>query len=179
MIFIKKDLQPLLKEKLSIANPMQIPKIEKIVINMGMGDAKDNKNSLTQAVNELTIITGQKPVITKSKNAISNFKLRIGDPVGIKVTLRNVKMYEFLDRFISVSAPRIRDFRGLSSKGFDGRGNYNFGITEQIIFPEIDYDKVNSIRGMNITIVTNAQTDNHAYELLVSFGFPINKLKDK
>jgi large subunit ribosomal protein L5 len=175
----KKDLQPLLKEKLSIANPMQVPKIEKIVINMGMGDAKDNKNSLTQAVNELTIITGQKPVITKSKNAISNFKLRIGDPVGIKVTLRNVKMYEFLDRFISVSAPRIRDFRGLSSKGFDGRGNYNFGITEQIIFPEIDYDKVNSIRGMNITIVTNAQTDNHAYELLVSFGFPINKLKDK
>jgi large subunit ribosomal protein L5 len=175
----KKDLQPLLKEKLSIANPMQVPKIEKIVINMGMGDAKDNKNSFTQAVNELTIITGQKPVITKSKNAISNFKLRIGDPVGIKVTLRNVKMYEFLDRFISVSAPRIRDFRGLSSKGFDGRGNYNFGITEQIIFPEIDYDKVNSIRGMNITIVTNAQTDNHAYELLVSFGFPINKLKDK
>ena len=175
----KQDLQPLLKKKLSIANVMQIPKIEKIVINMGLGDAKDNKNTLAQAVNELTIIAGQKPIITKSKNAISNFKLRIGDPVGIKVTLRNVKMYEFLDRFISVSSPRIRDFRGLSSKGFDGRGNYNFGITEQIIFPEIDYDKVNSIRGMNITIVTNAKTDNHAYELLVSFGFPINKLENK
>tara|TARA_B110000438_G_scaffold244689_1_gene245282 strand:+ start:283 stop:846 length:564 start_codon:yes stop_codon:yes gene_type:complete len=175
----KEDLQPLLKKKLNIDNVMQIPKIEKIVINMGMGDAKDNKNSLAQAIKELTIITGQKPIITKSKNAISNFKLRVGDPVGMKVTLRNVKMYEFLDRFISVSSPRIRDFRGLSSKGFDGRGNYNFGITEQIIFPEIDYDKVNSIRGMNITIVTNAETDYHAYELLVSFGFPINKLENK
>ena len=125
----KKDIQPLLKDELGIKNVMQLPKIEKIVINMGMGDAKDNKNSLSQAVEELSIITGQKPVVTKARNAISNFKVRIGDPVGVKVTLRGVKMYEFLDRFISISSPRIRDFRGLSAKGFDGRGNYNFGTT--------------------------------------------------
>ena len=175
----KKDIQPLLKDELGIKNVMQLPKIEKIVINMGMGDAKDNKNSLSQAVEELSIITGQKPVITKARNAISNFKVRIGDPVGVKVTLRGVKMYEFLDRFISISSPRIRDFRGLSAKGFDGRGNYNFGITEQIVFPEIDYDKVNSIRGMNITVVTSSDDDIHAHKLLLSFGFPIKELKEK
>mgnify|MGYP003954473673 CR=1 FL=1 len=175
----KKDIQPLLKEKLGIDNIMQLPKLQKIVINMGMGDARDNKNSLSQAIDELSIITGQKPIITKAKNAISNFKVRIGDPGGMKVTLRGVKMYEFFDRFISISSPRIRDFRGFSSKGFDGRGNYNFGITEQIVFPEIDYDKVNSIRGMNITLVTSTDEDKYAHELLLSFGFPIKELKNK
>ena len=175
----KNNIQSSLKEKLNIKNVMELPKIEKIVLNMGIGDAKDNKNSLAQAVDEMKIITGQKPVITKAKKAISNFKLRIGDPVGVKVTLRGTKMYEFLDRFISISSPRIRDFRGLPSTGFDGRGNYNFGISEQIIFSEIDYDKVNTIRGMNITIMTSTDDDYHAYELLVSFGFPINDYKKR
>ena len=174
----KNDIQSLLKEKLNINNIMQLPKIEKIVLNMGIGDAKDNKNSLSQAIEEITIITGQKPVVTKARKAISNFKLRVGDPVGVKVTLRGTKMYEFLDRFISISSPRIRDFRGFSSRSFDGRGNYNFGISEQIIFSEIDYDKVNTIRGMDITIMTSTDNDYHAYELLVSFGFPINDFKD-
>jgi len=146
---------------------------------MGIGEAKDNKNSLQQSVKELTLITGQKPIIRKAKKAISNFKIRIGDPVGIKVTLRGVKMYEFLDRFISVASPRIRDFRGFSSKGFDGQGNYNFGITEQIVFPEIDYDKINNIRGLNISIVTSSATDEEAYELLVTLGLPIRQKKKK
>ena len=175
----KNNIQSSLKEKLNIKNVMELPKIEKIVLNMGIGDAKDNKNSLAQAVDEMKIITGQKPVITKARKAISNFKLRIGDPVGVKVTLRGTKMYEFLDRFISISSPRIRDFRWLPSTGFDGRWNYNFGISEQIIFSEIDYDKVNTIRGMNITIMTSTDDDYHAYELLVSFGFPINDYKKK
>jgi len=175
----KNDVQSLLKDKLGINNVMQLPKIEKIVLNMGIGDAKDNKNSLSQAIEEMTIITGQRPIVTKARKAISNFKLRIGDPVGVKVTLRGAKMYEFLDRFISISSPRIRDFRGFSSKGFDGSGNYNFGISEQIIFSEIDYDKVNTIRGLNITIMTNTNNDYYAYELLASFGFPINDYKEK
>ena len=175
----KDSIKPLLKEKLDIKNVMQLPRIEKIVLNMGIGDAKDNKNSLARAIDEMTIITGQKPVITKARKAISNFKLRIGDPVGVKVTLRGAKMYEFLDRFISISSPRIRDFRGLPSKGFDGQGNYNFGISEQIIFSEINFDKVNTIRGINITIATNTDDDFHAYELLVGFGFPINEYKNK
>ncbi|MDB4859382.1 50S ribosomal protein L5 [Candidatus Marinimicrobia bacterium] len=175
----KDSIKPLLKEKLDIKNVMQLPRIEKIVLNMGIGDAKDNKNSLARAIDEMTIITGQKPVTTKARKAISNFKLRIGDPVGVKVTLRGAKMYEFLDRFISISSPRIRDFRGLPSKGFDGRGNYNFGISEQIIFSEINYDKVNTIRGINITITTSTDDDFHAYELLVGFGFPINEYKNK
>jgi len=175
----KNDIQSLLKDKLDIKNVMQLPRIEKIVLNMGIGDAKDNKNSLSRAVEEMAIITGQKPVVTKARKAISNFKLRAGDPVGVKVTLRGNKMYEFLDRFISISSPRIRDFRGLPSKGFDGRGNYNFGISEQIIFSEIDYDKVNTIRGLNITIMTSTDNDYHAYELLASFGFPINDYKEK
>tara|TARA_B100000131_G_scaffold22943_1_gene22063 strand:+ start:963 stop:1538 length:576 start_codon:yes stop_codon:yes gene_type:complete len=175
----KNDIQSLLKDKLGINNVMQLPKIEKIVLNMGIGDAKDNKNSLSQAIEEMTIITGQRPVVTKARKAISNFKLRIGDPVGVKVTLRGTKMYEFLDRFISISSPRIRDFRGFSSRGFDGSGNYNFGISEQIIFSEIDYDKVNTIRGLNITIMTNTNNDYYAYELLTSFGFPINDYKEK
>tara|TARA_B100001013_G_scaffold318935_1_gene227539 strand:- start:655 stop:1230 length:576 start_codon:yes stop_codon:yes gene_type:complete len=169
----------LLSEELKINNIMQVPKLEKIVLNMGLGDAKDNKNSLKQAVEELTIITGQKPIITKSKKAISNFKIRENDPVGVSVTLRKRNMYEFLERFIAIVSPRIRDFRGFSPKGFDGRGNYNFGINEQVVFPEINYDKINGIRGMNLTFVTSAKDDNEAYRLLKSFGFPFREPSKK
>ena len=172
-------VQKYLSDRLSITNIMRIPKIEKIVLNMGIGDAKEHKNWLTSGVEELTTISGQKAVVTLSKKAISNYKIREGDPVGIRVTLRSGKMYDFLDRFISVASPRIRDFRGLSAKGFDGMGNYNFGVTEQIIFPEIVYDKVNNIRGMNISIVTTGKTDEEAYELLVAMGLPINQRKKK
>ena len=168
-----------LSKRLDINNAMRVPKLEKIVLNMGLGDAKENKKWLTSGVEELTTIAGQKAVVTISKKAISNFKIREGDPVGIRVTLRGSKMYEFLDRFISVASPRIRDFRGLSAKGFDGRGNYNFGITEQIIFPEIDYDKINNIRGINISIVTSSATDEEAYELLVALGLPIRQKQKK
>ena len=168
-----------LSKRLDINNAMRVPKLEKIVLNMGLGDAKEHKNWLTSGVEELTTIAGQKAVVTISKKAISNFKIREGDPVGIRVTLRGSKMYEFLDRFISVASPRIRDFRGLSAKGFDGKGNYNFGITEQIIFPEIDYDKINNIRGINISIVTSGATDEEAYELLVALGLPIRQKKKK
>tara|TARA_B100001029_G_C15009959_1_gene423600 strand:+ start:104 stop:694 length:591 start_codon:yes stop_codon:yes gene_type:complete len=172
-------VQKHLSEKLGINNVMRIPKIKKIVLNMGLGDAKEHKNWLSSGVEELTTISGQKAVVTISKKAISNFKIREGDPVGIRVTLRRSKMYEFLDRFISVASPRIRDFRGLSAKGFDGRGNYNFGITEQIIFPEIDYDKINNVRGMNISVVTSGETDEEAYELLLAIGLPIRKKRQK
>ena len=168
-----------LSERLGIQNAMRIPKLKKVVLNMGLGDAKEHKNWLTSGVEELTTIAGQKAVVTNSKKAISNFKIREGDPVGIRVTLRGNKMYEFLDRFISVASPRIRDFRGLSAKGFDGRGNYNFGITEQIIFPEIDYDKIKNIKGLNISIVTTGETDEEAYELLVALGLPIRQKKKK
>jgi large subunit ribosomal protein L5 len=164
-----------LSTKLGMKNVMQVPSVVKVVINMGIGSAKEHANWLTQAVSELTTITGQKPIINKAKKAISNFKLRENDPVGISVTLRREHMYEFMDRFISIAAPRIRDFRGLPNRGFDGRGNYNFGVTEQIIFPEIDYDKVNQIRGLNITIVTTAKTDEDAFELLLAMGVPIRQ----
>ena len=166
-----------LKKDLGIKNIMLVPKIEKIVINMGLGNAKAEKNSLKQAQDEIMLISGQKPIVTYAKKAISNFKIREGDPVGVKVTLRSVNMYEFLDRFISVASPRIRDFRGISSNGFDGRGNYSFGIDEQIIFPEVDYDKVNEIRGMDCTIVTNTNNDDEAYSLIKAFGFPIKDRK--
>ena len=169
------EVVPSLCSKLGIKNPMRVPKLVKIVLNIGLGDAKENANTLKQTVEELTSITGQKPIITKSKKAISNFKLRENDPVGICVTLRRDKMYEFLDRFISAASPRIRDFRGLSNKGFDGRGNYNFGITEQIIFPEIDFDKINKVRGMNVSIVTTAPSNEEAYELLKTIGMPIKE----
>ena len=159
---------------LAIDNKMSIPKILKISINMGLGDAKENKNNLKQAVEELTNLSGQQAVITRAKKAISNFKLREGDPVGVKVTLRGDRMYEFLDRLISVAIPRIRDFRGLPSKGFDKFGNYNFGITEQIVFPEIDYDKVSSIKGMNLTIVTSAN-DSLGTHTFKSFWFSNRK----
>ncbi len=178
MLSLYKDqiVKKLMKD-LSIKNIMLVPKIEKIVLNMGLGNAKAEKNSLKQAQDEITLISGQKPVITYAKKAISNFKIREGDPVGVKVTLRSANMYEFLDRFISVASPRIRDFRGISSKGFDGRGNYSFGIDEQIIFPEVDYDKVNEIRGMDCTIVTNTDNDEEAYSLIKAFGFPIKERK--
>ena len=172
-----KDIKSSLSKELEISNSMRIPKLLKISINIGFGQAKLNENQLKAAVDELTIIAGQKAVITKAKQAISNFKIRENDPVGIKVTLRNYKMYEFLDRFISIASPRIRDFRGLSSKGFDGRGNYNFGINEQIIFPEINYDKIKRVSGMNITLVTSAEDDFEAYKLLMAFGFPMQENK--
>ena len=168
-----------LSERLKIKNVMRLPKIEKVVLNMGIGDARENANALKSGVEELTAIAGQKAVVTHAKKAISNFKTRAGDPVGVRVTLRIPRMYEFLERFIAVASPRIRDFRGLSPKGFDGRGNYNFGIEEQIIFPEVDYDKVNQIRGMNITIVTTGKTDKEAYELLIAMGLPIRQKRNK
>ena len=170
-------IKPALSKDLNISNDMRIPKILKISLNIGFGQARLNENQLKAAIEELTNISGQKAVITKSKKAISNFKIRENDPVGIKVTLRATKMYEFLDRFISVASPRIRDFRGLSSKGFDGFGNYNFGITEQIIFPEINYDKVKRVSGMNINIVTSAQSSHEAYKLLMAFGLPLRENK--
>ena len=170
-------VQNYLADRLKIKNKMRVPRIEKIVLNMGLGDAKEHKKWLTSGVEELSTIAGQKAVVTHAKKAISNFKIREGDPVGIRVTLRSNKMYEFLDRFISVASPRIRDFRGLSAKGFDGRGNYNFGVNEQIIFPEIDYDKVKNIKGLNIAVVTSGETDEEAYELLVSMGMPIRQKK--
>ena len=172
-----KEIKKALSDKLNISNSMSIPKLLKISINIGFGQARMNDNQLKAAVEELSTIAGQKAVITRAKQAISNFKIRENDPVGIKVTLRAYKMYEFLDRFISIASPRIRDFRGLSSNGFDGRGNYNFGITEQIIFPEINYDKVKRVSGMNITVVTSAESDYQAYKLLMSFGFPIKENK--
>ena len=162
-----------LKEMYSYSNVMEIPRLRSISINMGIGDAKNNAKELESAVDELKSITGQKPVITCAKKDISNFKIRKGWPVGCKVTLRSSRMYEFLERLISVALPRTRDFRGLSHKSFDGMGNYNFGVKEQIIFTEIDYDKIQSIRGMDVTISTTAKTDNEAYDLLKLFGFPL------
>jgi len=166
---------PAMLQAFNYSNVMQVPKIRCISINMGLGDAKNNSKDLESALGELSLISGQKPVVTKAKKDISNFKIRKGWPVGCKVTLRSNKMYEFLERLISIALPRTRDFRGLSYKSFDGRGNYNFGIKEQIIFTEIDYDKIQSIRGMNITISTTAHSDDHAYELLKLFGMPIRE----
>ena len=165
-----------LKKVFNYSNIMEIPKINSVSLNMGLGDAKNNSKGLESAIDEMTLISGQKPIITKAKKDISNFKIRAGWPVGCKVTLRSNRMYEFLERLIAIALPRTRDFRGLSFNSFDGRGNYNFGIKEQIIFTEIDYDKIQSIRGMNITITTSAKTDDEAYELLKMFGLP---LKDR
>ena len=154
---------------------MEVPKIEKIVVNMGIGDAVQNAKVLDTAVEELQAITGQKPLITKAKKSIATFRLREGMPIGAKVTLRGERMYEFLDKLISVSLPRVRDFRGISKKAFDGRGNYTLGVKEQLIFPEIDYDKVSKVRGMDIVIVTTANTDEESRELLTQFGMPFQK----
>ena len=159
-------------DKFGYKNPMMVPKIDKIVINMGVGEAKENSKLLDAAVKELETISGQKVVLTRAKNSIANFKLREGQAIGCKVTLRGEKMYEFLDRFFNVALPRVRDFRGINPNGFDGRGNYSVGIKEQLIFPEIDYDKIDKIRGMDINIVTTAQTDEEARELLKLMGAP-------
>lgn len=166
---------PALRQELAVDNPMRVPVIKKIVVNIGQGDAVQNIKTLESAVTELTAITGQKPVMTRSKKSIASFKLRQGMPIGTCVTLRGDRMYEFLDRFINIAVPRIRDFRGFSPKAFDGRGNYNVGIKEQIIFPEIDYDKVDKIRGMGITICTNARNDVEAKALLDKLNFPFRK----
>jgi len=161
-------------EHFSYNNVMQVPTIEKVVINMGVGEAVREPKALESAVSEMTAIAGQKPALRRAKKAISNFKLREGVPIGCIVTLRGNRMYEFLDRLITLALPQVRDFRGVPARGFDGRGNYNLGIKEQIIFPEIDYDRIDHIRGMNITIVTSAQTDEEGRELLRSFGMPFS-----
>ena len=170
--YYKNEVAKALKEKFGYKNPMEIPKISKIVINIGVGEAKDNPKELEAAIGDLEKITGQKVVTTKAKKSIANFKLREGMPIGCKVTLRREKMYEFLDRFVNVALPRVRDFSGINPDGFDGRGNYNVGIKEQIIFPEIEYDKIDKIRGMDIVIVTTAKTDEEARELLTLMGAP-------
>jgi large subunit ribosomal protein L5 len=169
------EILPRLRSERGMANPMQVPRLEKIVINMGIGEAVKDARMLEAAVEDLTTITGQKPVITKARKSIANFKLREGMSIGAKVTLRGAMMWEFLDRLISTALPRIRDFRGLDPKAFDGRGNYTIGVTEQLIFPEIDYDKVVKVRGMDITIVTTAITNEGGKALLDAFGFPFKK----
>ncbi|MBE6184335.1 50S ribosomal protein L5 [Heyndrickxia ginsengihumi] len=169
------EIVPALMNKFNYKSVMQVPKIDKIVINMGVGDAVQNSKVLDNAVEELTLIAGQKPVVTRAKNSIAGFRLREGMPIGTKVTLRGERMYEFLDKLISVSLPRVRDFHGVSKKSFDGRGNYTMGIKEQLIFPEIDYDKVSKVRGMDIVIVTTANTDEESRELLTQLGMPFQK----
>ncbi len=169
------DIRPNLMKSAGYKNVNQVPGIDKIVVNMGVGDAISDPKKLDNAMAELTAIAGQRPVIRRARKSISNFKLRAGMPVGCSVTLRGKRMYEFLDRLINISIPRIRDFRGMPTKSFDGRGNYTMGITEQIIFPEIDYDKIDKIRGMNITIATTAKTDGEAFELLKAFGMPFKR----
>jgi large subunit ribosomal protein L5 len=164
-----------LQKSLGLDNPMQVPKITRITINMGVGEAVADKKAMDGAVSDLTALTGQKPLVTKSRKAIASFKLRAGVPVGAKVTLRGARMYEFLDRLINVAMPRIRDFRGVSARSFDGRGNYSFGVKEQIIFPEIAYDKIDAIRGMDIVITTSARDDREGRALLESFNFPFRK----
>ncbi|WP_285769161.1 50S ribosomal protein L5 [Peribacillus sp. SI8-4] len=171
----KSEITPSLMGKFNYNSVMQVPSIEKIVINMGVGDAVANSKALDTAVEELTLITGQKPVVTKAKKSIAGFRLREGMPIGAKVTLRGERMYQFLDKLVSVSLPRVRDFRGVSKKSFDGRGNYTLGVKEQLIFPEIDYDKVSKVRGMDIVIVTTANTDEEARELLTQVGMPFQK----
>lgn len=170
-----KEIVPNMQKKFNYKSVMQVPKLDKIVINIGCGDATHNSKLLDAACNDLLQITGQKPVVTKAKKSIAGFKLREGMPIGCKVTLRGEKMYEFLDKLVSISLPRVRDFRGVSKNAFDGRGNYTLGIREQIIFPEIDFDKVNKVRGMDIVIVTTATTDEESRELLTQLGMPFHK----
>jgi large subunit ribosomal protein L5 len=169
------EIRAALKESLGLGNIMQVPRLDKIVINMGVGDAVGQPSLLEGAVKDLTRIAGQKPVITKARKSIANFKLREGNAIGTKVTLRGARMWEFLDRLISLAIPRIRDFRGLNPNAFDGRGNYTFGVTEQLIFPEIDYDAIDAPRGMDITIVTTAKTNAEGKALLDAFGFPFKR----
>ena len=169
------EIVPALMKKFSYKNAMQAPKLEKIVVNMGIGEAKENVKILESAAKDLELITGQKPITTKAKNSIANFKIREGMPIGCKVTLRGERMYEFLDRLVNLALPRVRDFRGVNPNSFDGRGNYALGIKEQIIFPEIEYDKIDKIRGMDVVIVTTAKTDEEARELLTLFNMPFAK----
>ena len=168
-------VRPAMVEKFGYLNNMQVPKIEKVIINMGVGEAVRDSKKVEHATRDLTAITGQKPVVTRAKRANAAFKLRAGMPIGCKVTLRRERMYEFLDRLVNIALPRVRDFRGLNGKSFDGRGNYAMGVREQIVFPEIDYDQVDEVRGMDIIVVTSAQTDDEARELLAGFEFPFVK----
>ena len=171
----KKEIVNILKDKFKYKNDLEIPKLEKVVINMGVGEAVKDSKKIEAAVNELAAITGQKPIITKSKKANASFKLREGMPIGVKVTLRKNKMYEFVDRFVNIALPRVRDFRGVNTKSFDGNGNYALGLKEQYVFPEIEYDNVDSVRGMDIIFVTSAKSDEEARELLNGFDFPFNQ----
>ncbi|MFP7722638.1 50S ribosomal protein L5 [Lysobacter sp. A3-1-A15] len=168
----KEEVVPVLTEKFGYKNPMEVPRLVKITLNMGVGEAATNKKILENAVADMTKVAGQKPIVTKSRVSVASFKIRDGWPIGCKVTLRRAKMFEFLDRLVNVSLPRVRDFRGVSAKSFDGRGNYNMGVKEQIIFPEIDYDQVDAVRGMDIAITTTAKTDAEARALLEAFRFP-------
>ena len=170
--FYKEEVVPSLTEKFGYKNPMEVPRVTKITLNMGVGEAATNKKILENAVADMTKISGQKPIVTKSRVSVASFKIRDGWPIGCKVTLRRAKMFEFLDRLVNVSLPRVRDFRGVSGKSFDGRGNFNMGVKEQIIFPEIDFDQVDAIRGMDIAITTTAKTDAEAKALLEAFRFP-------
>ncbi|MGX7092138.1 50S ribosomal protein L5 [Hutsoniella sourekii] len=169
------EVTPKLVEQFNYSSVMQVPKVEKIVINMGVGDAVSNAKNLDKAVDELTLLSGQKPIITKAKKSIAGFRLREGMPIGAKVTLRGQRMYDFLDKLITVSLPRVRDFQGISNRSFDGRGNYTLGVKEQLIFPEISYDDVDKVRGMDIVIVTSANTDEESRALLTELGMPFRK----
>lgn len=171
----KNEIAPALMAKFSYSSPMQIPKLDKIVINIGLGEAKENPKAIDSAIKDLEDITGQKPIVTKAKNSVANFKVREGMNIGVKVTLRADKMYEFLDRLFNVALPRVRDFRGINPNSFDGRGNYSMGLKEQLIFPEIEYDKIDKIRGMDIIMVTTANTDEEARELLTLLGAPFSR----
>lgn len=171
----KNEVAPALMKKFSYKSPMQIPKLDKIVINVGCGDAKDNAKVIDSVVTDLAAITGQAPVVCRARHSVANFKLREGTPIGVKVTLRGEKMYEFLERLFGFALPRVRDFRGINPNAFDGRGNYNLGLKEQLIFPEIEYDKVDKVRGMDIAFITTANTDEEAKELLSLMGAPFSK----
>jgi len=173
--FYNDEIAPTLMEELSIRNKMETPTVSKIVVNIGVGDSLDNPKALDEAVRDMTTITGQRPVVTKAKKSIASFKLREGRSVGVKVTLRGERMWAFLDRLVNVALPRVRDFRGVSADAFDGRGNYTLGIQEQLIFPEVNYDDVSILRGMEISIVTTAETDDHARALLTKIGMPFRK----
>jgi len=168
----QKEIVPELMKQFGYKSIMEVPRLEKIVLNMGVGEAVNDKKILENAVGDLTLISGQKPVVTKARKSIAGYKIRAGYPIGCKVTLRNIRMYEFLDRLISVAIPRVRDFRGISHRAFDGRGNFNMGVREQIIFPEVEYDKIDALRGLNVTIATSAKSDDEARALLSAFRFP-------
>lgn len=169
------DVAPALKDKFQYSTPMQTPKLVKVVVNMGVGDVKENAKALEAAVNELALISGQRPVVTKAKKSVANFKVREGMNIGCKVTLRGERMYEFVDKLFNIALPRVRDFRGINPNSFDGRGNFSMGVKEQLIFPEIDIDKVEKVRGMDITFVTTAKTDEEAKELLALLGLPFSR----